>query len=491
MLVQDVAVFVQNLKNAPRSWTVSYSFSGLEGPFQEFAHTTQKSLVEGEVSLPASDGGVVAARYWKIEITSNWGADEVELREVRLLGRNNADLQLGRRLEDSMEITVDGSSLEASDYVLKYTFSGEAPLYVPGYRLAVVRVNSVDLAEGETGNRNTLVVGQPKTFSVSISNHENYENDLVKYVEGTDCSAEPFGQEFPLSSNGTFTVIFYESTESRLTLCYRMQLEEDYEPEDYFMIPGEVYLEFRDVYSLTAVRGANDFAVKGVPKVWRASVLGSSTGDMVGFQINGECVLTPYVESGFTFTFDYDSVEGEEVFPLCYRFYGEPVTVFPKITVRVGHVDSLEASSGSANVLITNFEKNFIVTGSYVASGDQLFLTSEASCTSVPDYVSSVSETLTTSLMGTEAGSLFVCYKFAEEPFYLTSVVVNVYDVTITAQTGASDVLVVDQEKQYDIAINGTNANLFSGYVTLEIESCAGELLYTSPMVNTISVMMD
>lgn len=31
-------------------------------------------------------GGVIAARYWKIEITSNWGAAEVELKEVRLFG---------------------------------------------------------------------------------------------------------------------------------------------------------------------------------------------------------------------------------------------------------------------------------------------------------------------------------------------------------------------------------------------------------------------
>ena len=110
MLVQQVALFIQDSKSAPRSWTISYSFTGLEGPFREFAHTTRKDLKEGEVALTALDGGVAAARYWKMEITSNWGADEVELREVRLLGCENADLHMDRRLEDQMEITVEGSA---------------------------------------------------------------------------------------------------------------------------------------------------------------------------------------------------------------------------------------------------------------------------------------------------------------------------------------------------------------------------------------------
>ena len=250
VLVQQVALFIQDSKSAPRSWTISYSFTGLEGPFREFAHTTRKDLKEGEVALTALDGGVAAARYWKIEITSNWGADEVELREVRLLGCENADLHMDRRLEDQMEITVEGSSLEASNYVLKYTFKDEAPLYYPGYQLSVVRVNDVSLAPGQQGDKNILVVGQQKSFQVSISNHENYENDVVKYVEGTDCSASAFGQEFPLSSNGTFTVVFYDSTKNRLHLCYKMKMDDDYVEEEYFMIPGEeVYLEVRNVYN--------------------------------------------------------------------------------------------------------------------------------------------------------------------------------------------------------------------------------------------------
>ena len=484
VLVQQVALFIQDSKSAPRSWTISYSFTGLEGPFREFAHTTRKDLKEGEVALTALDGGVAAARYWKIEITSNWGADEVELREVRLLGCENADLHMDRRLEDQMEITVEGSSLEASNYVLKYTFKDEAPLYYPGYQLSVVRVNDVSLAPGQQGDKNILVVGQQKSFQVSISNHENYENDVVKYEEGTDCSASAFGQEFPLSSNGTFTAVFYDSTKNRLHLCYKMKMDDDYVEEEYFMIPGEeVYLEVRNVYNFTApAGGANDFAVKGVPKAWRVDVDGYQEGDMVGFQINGVCQLTRYNPSGFEFTFNYDSIEGdgEEVFPLCYKFYGEPEVVFPTITVRVGHLDSLEAVSGSADVMISNFEKDFTVNGVGVASGDQLFLTQDDNCdlSSAAGAISSVvSDSLQATLTEVESGRFRVCYKFGMEQFYLTAVQMKVYNVTLTARTGANDVLVVDQEKTYDTVISGPDSHLFSGFITLNKESCEGEVL--------------
>ena len=493
MLVQQVALFIQDSKSAPRSWTISYSLTGLEGPFREFAHTTRKDLKEGEVALPALDGGVVAARYWKIEITSNWGADEVELREVRLLGCNNADLHMDRRLEDSMEITVDGSSLEASDYVLKYTFKDEAPLYYSGHQLSVVRVNDVTLASGQSGNKNVLVVGQPKTFQVSISNREDYENDVVKYVEGTDCSASAFGQEFPLSSNGTFTVVFYDSTSSRLSLCYHMKFEADSNFEDYFMIPGEVYLELRTVNNLIAPVGANDFAVYGVQKLWRADVLGHQVGDKIGFQINGVCELTNYDVSGFNFTFNYDSVQGNdpEIFPLCYKFYGEAETVFPGITVRVGHLDSLQALSGNANVMITDFEKVFTVDGVGVASGDQIFLTqNDDSCDSSSAVVKTVPGSLQIALVEAVSGTYNVCYKFGEEPFYRTSVVMNAYEVSVMARTGASDVLVVDQEKIYDADIIGPNSHLFSGMITLNMGSCSGEVVPQVSSSNYISITL-
>ena len=158
-MVEKVGVFVQNAASAPRAWTVSYSFEGPMGPWTTFGSYEMTELAEGEVSVAEQQGNVVAARYWKVEITSNWGASSVELKEVRFFGTQNEV-----ESENTKEVTIDGTNLEASDYVLKYTFHGEAPLYVNGYTLSVVRVNSVDLDIGSTGDKNVLVVGQPKTF---------------------------------------------------------------------------------------------------------------------------------------------------------------------------------------------------------------------------------------------------------------------------------------------------------------------------------------
>ena len=491
VMVQNVELSIQNAASAPRAWTISYSFEGLEGPFLEFGSYEMKELAEGKVSVPSTDGGVIAARYWKIEITSNWGADEVELKEVRLFGRFNKDLHFQRRLANTKEVSMDGAEFEATDYMLKYQFKGESEMTVKGYKLSVVRIHSIDLEEGSTGDKNTLVVGQPKTFQVTVSNHDNLENDRVKYVIGDDCSAEPFGEEFPVSANHTFTVLFEESTNETLRLCYRLHYDESYEAEEYFMIPGAFSLHMRDVYSITALTGASDFAVKGVPKVWRADVLGATLDDKVGFQINGECVMVSFVPSGFTFAFNYDSVEGDEVFPLCYEFAGETVKVFEAITVRVGHLDSLVANEGSPNVLISNFEKSFTVAGRFVSANDHLFLTSEADCATVPGATSAVAEDMTALVSGSAAGSLHVCYQFGEEAFYFSAITVDVYDVKIEAVRGAADVIVRDQAKDLSVTIDGPNAHLFSGFITLASESCSGEVVKTYPSAASVSVLLD
>ena len=488
VLVQSVAMYIQNSSKAPRSWRILYSFEDVNGPFVEYNAFTMDSLTEGLVNVESVDGSVVAARYWKIEITSNWGDEEVELKEVRLFGRFDDSI---RRLAASKEVTVDGFTLEASDYVLKYNIKGEAPLYVQGYTLSVVRVNAVDLDSSSTGDKHVFVAGQSKTFRVSISNHENTDNDRVKYVIGNDCSAQPFGEEMSLV-NGTFTVSFSESTEEVLSLCYRLSYDDGYEMEDYFLIPGEFHLYIRDVVSITALSGANDFAVKNVPKTWRADVLGASVDDMVGFMVNGECVMTNYAASGFTFTFTYDSVEGDEVFPLCYKFVGEEVSVFDKITVRVGHLDSMTSSQGSPNVLITDFEKSFTLTGSSLGSGDKLFLTAADSCAEVPALVSEVDENLTVNVSAASSGALHVCYKYASESaFFFSDVVVNGYAVSMTPSSGAVNVLIVEQSKTYTIAIDGPDAHLFTGFMTLAMGSCSGDLIFTSGMTNTISVSLD
>ena len=488
MMVQNIAVFVQKAPSAPRAWTVSYSFDGPMGPWTKFADHQMSELVEGEVSMTEVNGGVVAARYWRIEITSNWGASEVELKEVRLFGVASAELS--RRLEDVKEITVDGTNMEATDYVLKYTFQGEAPLYVQGYTLSVVRINSVDLENGATGDKNVIVVGQPKTFYVSVSNHDDLSQDSVKYVKGTDCSAPAFGEEMPLVNN-TFTVVFDESTEETLSLCYRLQFGEDYEPEDYFLIPGSFSVQMRDVYNLTGLYGSDNFAVKGIPKTWRANVLGSSVDDQIGFQINGECVMVPYVLSGFTYTFEYDSVEGEEVFPLCYKFVGEEIAIFPELSVRVGHLDSLTSVSGSANILMTDSPKSFTVQGVGVADGDELFLSLDDSCSLVPETPAVVSNGAV-SLSSSTAGAVHVCYKFADEPYYVSDVVVNVYDVSLNPASGAMNVLVVDQSKTYNVTIEGPDAHLFTGFMSFVLgSSCSGDAVMTSAMTSLISVSLD
>lgn len=48
MMVQNIAVFVQNAPSAPRAWTVSYSFDGPMGPWMKFADHQMSELVEGE-----------------------------------------------------------------------------------------------------------------------------------------------------------------------------------------------------------------------------------------------------------------------------------------------------------------------------------------------------------------------------------------------------------------------------------------------------------
>ena len=446
VMVQNVEFQIQKASSAPRAWTISYSFDGVKGPFHTFGHYEMKELVEGAVSVPSAEGGVVAARYWKIEITSNWGADEVELKEVRLFGAFNEKLHFQRRLSSTKEITVNGADLEATDYSLEYTFKGEAPVNVKGYKLSVVRIHSIEVEEGGVGDKNTLVVNVPKTFQVTVSNHDMLMNDRVKYVVGDDCSAEPYLREFPVYANHTFTVLFEESTSEELHLCYRLKYDETYTTEEYFMLPGSFSLRMRDVYSLTALSGANDFAVKDMPKVWRADVLGWTLDDEVGFKVNGECVLVPFLPSGFTFTFNYEPVEGDDVFPLCYKFAGEAVKVFDNISVRVGRIDSLTSNLGSPSVLISNFDKRFNVAGKYVAADDQLFLTPEADCQTVPAAVSTVSAELTAVVSTTYAGSLHVCYKFASEEYFFSPVTVDAYNVTIEAVNGASDVIVVNQQ---------------------------------------------
>lgn len=166
---------------------------------------------------------------------------------------------------------------------------------------------------------------------------------------------------------------------------------------------------------------------------------------------------------GFTYTFNYESVEGEEVFPLCYKFVGEEVVVFPELTVRVGHLDSLIQKSGSANVMMTDSSKSFFVQGVGVANGDELFVSSDDHCSSdsvTPAIVSNGAVTVTAST----AGALHVCYKFANEPFYWSAVVMNVYDVSFVPGSGDVKILIVNQTKTYDVVIDGPSAHLFTGF---------------------------
>ena len=68
-MVEKVGVFVQNAASAPRAWTVSYSFEGPLGPWTTFGSYEMTELAEGEIAVAERLGNVVAARYWKVEIT--------------------------------------------------------------------------------------------------------------------------------------------------------------------------------------------------------------------------------------------------------------------------------------------------------------------------------------------------------------------------------------------------------------------------------------
>ena len=86
-LIKEVSVTVQNERRSPRSIKVFYSPESVVGPFYEFASHTMASLQPGEVSFGAADGKGRVARYWKIEVTSNWGdPDHVELLEFKFFG---------------------------------------------------------------------------------------------------------------------------------------------------------------------------------------------------------------------------------------------------------------------------------------------------------------------------------------------------------------------------------------------------------------------
>ena len=78
-----MSLYIQNTASAPRSWKILYYFDSISGPFIEYASYTMNQLEEGYMNVHAIDESVIAARYWKIEILSNWGDHEnVELKEV-------------------------------------------------------------------------------------------------------------------------------------------------------------------------------------------------------------------------------------------------------------------------------------------------------------------------------------------------------------------------------------------------------------------------
>ena len=87
-LIQTIAVTVQNERRSPRTIVVYYARDSIVGPFYEFATYNMSTLVPGEVTLEASNHQPVVSRYWKIEITSNWGDPEnVELLELKFYGQ--------------------------------------------------------------------------------------------------------------------------------------------------------------------------------------------------------------------------------------------------------------------------------------------------------------------------------------------------------------------------------------------------------------------
>ena len=87
-LVQTIGITVQNERRSPRVINVYYSRDSISGPFYLFRTYTMTSLVPGEVTFEAEDHQSVLARYWKIEIESNWGdPNYVELLELKFYGQ--------------------------------------------------------------------------------------------------------------------------------------------------------------------------------------------------------------------------------------------------------------------------------------------------------------------------------------------------------------------------------------------------------------------
>lgn len=89
------------------------------------------------------------------------------------------------------------------------------------------------------------------------------------------------------------------------------------------------------------------------------------------------------------------------------------------------------------------------------------------------------------------AGSLHVCYQFATEEYFFSAVTVDVYDVTIEAVNGAPDVIVVGQTKTLNVAIEGPNAQLVTGFVTLAEESCAGAVVFPGEKTSQVSILLE
>ena len=137
-LIKSVGITIQNERRSPRTIKVYYSPESIVGPFYEFATYTMTSLVPGKVSFEAADHQAKIARFWKIEIESNWGdPDHVELLEFEFFGQILTEAIPAKWVE--ADTNCDGAALSTAtlDFGFASALSNARQLEIGEFKLKV------------------------------------------------------------------------------------------------------------------------------------------------------------------------------------------------------------------------------------------------------------------------------------------------------------------------------------------------------------------
>ena len=137
-LIQAINVTIQNERRSPRTIVVYYARDSISGPFYEFTTYNMSYLIPGEVTLEASNHKPVAARYWKLEITSNWGDPEnVELLEMKFFGQILSESVAAKWVDSTSTCSSPALSTSVLDFGFATTSDNQRQLDNGEFKLEI------------------------------------------------------------------------------------------------------------------------------------------------------------------------------------------------------------------------------------------------------------------------------------------------------------------------------------------------------------------